>query len=172
MELLSIVLLTCLFLWILLAIFIVWSWLNTPWYPSRLKELEEVWKSGEFELPENAKFIDLGSGDGRIVNWAASKGFDAHGIEMNPYLSLTHRIKRLFNKNKKNISIYNKNFFNHNFSDYDVVYLYVFPKYMNKLKSKLYSELKPGSIIISNVFSFSDVKPDQEIGRFKIYRVN
>jgi hypothetical protein len=42
---------------------------------------------------------------------------------------------------------------------------------MAKLQKKIFEQMKPGSIIISNTFSFKDLKPDQVEGRFKIYKV-
>jgi hypothetical protein len=40
---------------------------------------------------------------------------------------------------------------------------------MNKIKNKLFQELKPGSVIISNTFPFTGITPDLEFDRFKIY---
>ena len=167
----SVVLVTCLFLWVILAIYIAWSWLTTPWYPTRIKELEELFNSKELKLPQGGKFIDIGSGEGRVVNWAASRGFNAEGIEINPYLTLIHKTKRLFNKNKNRIKVTNGNIFKHNYSDYDIVFSYMYIEFMDKLKDKLYKELKPGSYIVANSFGFSGQAPDFTWGKYKIYIV-
>ena len=46
-------------------------------------------------------FVDLGSGDGTAVLAAASLGWRATGIEMNPTLWLLSSIRRLLSNNKK-----------------------------------------------------------------------
>ena len=46
-------------------------------------------------------FVDLGSGDGTAVLAAASLGWRATGIEMNPTLWLISSIRRLLSNNKK-----------------------------------------------------------------------
>eukprot|EP00434_Breviolum_minutum_P001025 symbB.v1.2.000899.t1/scaffold27.1/size414596/7 len=39
------------------------------------------------------RLVDFGSGDGRIVAWAAKKGMHATGYELNPYLVLWSRLR-------------------------------------------------------------------------------
>jgi len=164
---------TCEALLILLSIYMVWSWISkTPFYPSSLKRLNQAYQSGQIKLPENFKFIDIGSGDGRIVLWAAKKGAQrAHGIEFNPFLSLTSKGLLLVNGVRGKTEIFNKNFFNHDYSKYDVVYMYIFPEHMEKLQDKLFKELPKGAMIITNTFKLRDVEPDQKLDRFYVYYV-
>ena len=42
---------------------------------------------------------------------------------------------------------------------------------MDEIKEKILSEVKPGSVIISSVFTFNNLKPDQKIGRYNIYYI-
>ncbi|MCA9381539.1 class I SAM-dependent methyltransferase [Candidatus Dojkabacteria bacterium] len=158
-------------LWIFLAIYIMRGFfVDTPYYPSRLKQIDEAWAA--LELPSDGKnFVDLGSGDGRTVLWASKRGMKATGIELNPYLNLLARLRNVFNPKKDLVSFKNENFLKTDLKDYDIVYLYIYRSFMNKLKDKLFTELKPGSIIVSNVFGFDEIEPDETYKRFKIYRI-
>lgn len=168
-----IVLLLCQLLLILFAGYLIYSWLTkTPFYPSSTKDIERLFES--LNLPFNKKsFIDVGSGDGRFVIWASKKGMKSTGIEFNPFLTLFSRLLILLNRQSKNAVILNQNFKDHNYSNYDYVYLYIFPEHMDELAEKLFSELKPGSVIITNTFNFKNqaYKPDKELERYYIYKI-
>ncbi len=69
------------------------------------------------------------------------------------------------------MSFINNNFIKESYKEYDVVYLYIYRSAMNQLKDKLFKELKPGSIVISNVFGFDDIEPDDTYKRFKIFKI-
>lgn len=160
---------SCQFLLILFGIYLAISWLTkTPFYPSSPKKLGDLLGSGEIKL-NGKNFMDIGSGDGRFVIWAARHGYIAAGIEFNPFLSLLSKFKITLLRINNKAKIYNKNFMNHDFSEYDIIYMYIFSEHMDKLKGKLFNELSPGSVIITNTFKFTDLKPDLEIDRYKIY---
>lgn len=160
----------CSLLWIGLAITIILGWFfETPFYPSRTKDFKKVLDQLNYDL-NGKNFLDLGSGDGRFVVFAARNGAKAEGIEINPYLSLFAKLI-IFLTRTKNAKILNKNFKNHDFSKYDIVYTYIFKEYIDLVKDKMFEQMKPGSIIVSKIFTMSDVEPDQKIGQYKIYKV-
>jgi len=105
---------------------------------------------------------DLGSGDGRIPITAAKRyGVTAIGIDINP-----ERIKEA-NANAQQagvtdrVTFRNDDLFKTDFSEADVVTLYLLPDVNLKLRPKLLKELKPGSRIISHAFDMGDWKPDE-----------
>jgi len=63
----------------------------------------------------------------------------------------------------RNIHFLRHNFYEADFSAFDVVVCYLSPQHMKKLKSKLEKELPDGALIISNSFSIPDWKPLEEI---------
>lgn len=155
----------------LAGIYLIWSWLNqTPFYPSSSIKLKNLISSGTIKLPSDAIFIDIGSGDGRIVSAMSDLTTQSEGIEFNPFLTLLSKVK-LFLKGKRNTKIYNKDFFKHDFSKYNVVYLYIFNHQIDKLQEKLFNEMAKGSLIITNTFKFSNREPSQQIDRIYIYEV-
>jgi predicted RNA methylase len=104
-------------------------------------------------------FYDLGSGDGRLVIAAATKGAKAYGIEIDPsrvwYSRLCIFLFGLSNRAK----IINKNIFDVDLSSADVVTTYLLQETNNKLFAKLDKELKPGTRIVSAAFNFPKLKP-------------
>ena len=151
--------------------YLIWSWINqTPFYPSKTKPLNNLLK--DLNLGKNINFIDIGSGDGRIVIWGAKQGFNADGIEFNPFLTLFSRIMILLNRVSGKAKIYNKDFTKHDFSKYDFAYLYIFPEHMDKVSDNLFKQMKKGSVVVTNTFKFTNRTPDKIDGRYYIYYVN
>lgn len=163
-----IVILICEALLILFFLYSLWSIvIAAPFYPSRLKHLEEAFQTQKISLSGN--FVDIGAGDGRIARWAAKKGFRSYGVEANPFLTLYARTFNIFTKNK--VTHINKNFNDVTFQKYNIVYIYLFPKLMDVLEKKLWEELKPGTIIIANTFSFKNKKPFATYKRILFYKI-
>jgi len=156
---------------VIAGIYMIWSWINqTPFYPSSARRLVNLINSGEIKLPEHPKFVDIGSGDGRIVDAMANLCEISEGVEFNPYLSLWSKLK-LFLKRKQNTKIYNQDFFKHDFSKYNVAYLYIFNEQIHRLQKKLFEEMPKGSILITNTFKIKDVEPDKKLDRIYLYYV-
>jgi hypothetical protein len=106
------------------------------------------------QLKSGMTIYDLGSGDGRLLFAAAEKGVNAIGYEINPFLVLLTNIRKLFSSKRSLIHIYWKNFWNADLKDADVVYVYLLPWRMEKLKHLLSKQLKSGSLVVSNSFIF------------------
>ena len=91
---------------------------------------------------------DLGSGDGRILIWAAEEfGAQGVGIEIDPsrvaYSRILIRLKGLSSK----IRIIRQNLLEADLSGADIVVLFLLPKILGKLKERLLEDLKPGTRI-------------------------
>ncbi|MDD4902606.1 MAG: class I SAM-dependent methyltransferase [Patescibacteria group bacterium] len=101
---------------------------------------------------ENLTAVDLGSGDGRIVITLAQNGFIAHGLEINPFLAWYSKLKIKLAGCGGRAFIKRANYWQEDFSRYDVVVLFGVFYIMEKLEKKLLSELKPGAVVICNHF--------------------
>jgi 2-polyprenyl-3-methyl-5-hydroxy-6-metoxy-1,4-benzoquinol methylase len=120
---------------------------------------------------EGLTAVDVGSGDGRIVIALARNGFSAHGIEINPFLAWYSRLKIKKAGLNGRALIRRKNLWQADFSQYNVVVLFGVFYIMAKLEKKLLSELKPGSIVVCNHFSFPTWKILAQEGDVYIYQI-
>ena len=107
---------------------------------------------------------DLGSGDGRIPIAAAKKfGIRAIGIDIDP-----ERIREA-NANAKKagvtklVTFRQQDLFKADFKDATVVTLYLLPELNEKLRPRLWAELKPGTRIVSHQFDMGSWKPERKI---------
>jgi cyclopropane fatty-acyl-phospholipid synthase-like methyltransferase len=155
----------CLFL--ILIPFPIIGFIGAPYYPSARKRVKKMIDLAK--LKKSDVVVDLGSGDGRIVEEAAKiEGVEAHGVELNPFLALFTRIKF---RGKKNIKIMNKSMWNVDLRGYTRIFLFCLPKEMQKFEKKLKNELKPGTLIISNIFTFTHWKPIKKEDSVYVYKV-
>jgi len=115
------------------------------------------------EVKKDDLLYDLGCGDGRIVVTAAKKyGCKAVGFDIDPA-----RIKDSLENVRKNdvgdlVTIEQKDIFELDLSEVDVVTLYLLPRLNVKLIPQL-EKLKPGSRIVSHNFDMKGVTPDRVV---------
>lgn len=133
---------------------------DAPFVPSSRKKRHIMLEFANIQTNETV--IDAGSGNGSLLIASARRGARAIGIESNPLLVLYSRIRALFCAERKTIAVIRENLFSYSFREADVLFLYLFPKTIEKLKEKLEKELKPGVRIISNTFPIPGWIPKKE----------
>lgn len=99
--------------------------------------------------------FDLGFGSGRALFEAEKIGARAVGLELSP-LAYYFVKTLIFLRKTDRIEIYRENFFETDLSEADVVFCFLTPKAMERLKPKFKRELKKGTKIISYSFSIKD----------------
>jgi hypothetical protein len=103
-------------------------------------------------------FLDLGSGLGGVVRAMAEKKVNAVGVETAPLLwGFSSLLSLLTFKG----NILRQNIWNTQLHEYDVVYAFLSPAIMSKLYSKVTSEMKSGSLFVSNSFEVVGIEPDE-----------
>jgi SAM-dependent methyltransferase len=113
---------------------------------------------------EGEKIYDLGCGDGRIIVTAAKKyGVTGIGVDIDP-----ERIKEANENAEKagvtdKVKFIEKNLFEMDFADADILGMYLLTTVNAKLKPKILAEMKPGSRVVSHAFDMGDWKPDQTV---------
>ena len=96
---------------------------------------------------------DLGSGDGTALLTAAKEhGAKGVGVEIDPLRVWISKLMILFNKQSKKLKIIRKNFFAVDVSDATVIFMYLIPKTLARLKPKLLKECKPGTRVVTFVY--------------------
>lgn len=157
---------------LLIVISLYWTrMIGGPWVPSSMQivhRMMEMAKAG----PEDVVY-DLGCGDGRMVLTAAMRYHTrAVGIEIDPlrYLWCQFLITILFQR--KSIRIIFGNFFTKDLSEADVVMCYLMPDALVKLEKKFKKELRSGTRVVSNRFTFPTLDKVQEDGDAILYVIN
>lgn len=142
---------------IIIPVSFLWSFLlisffgAAPYVPTSQKIIEEILASAK--LKNGQKFFDLGSGDGRVVITAVKKyQVSGTGVEINPYLYWYSKIISWI-KGLKKIRFLRKDLMKVNLSEANIIFLYLLPKFLPKLKEKLALECKKNTLIISHRFA-------------------
>lgn len=132
---------------------------GAPYVPISKELVKKILSLGN--LSEDDIIYDLGSGDGRVlieavISFRVKKGV---GFEISPwpYFKSRFLVRRRGLGDK--IKVFKENFFKTNLNEATVVFLYLYPKLVQKLVPKLSKELKSGSKIIC--VSFGIDNPDK-----------
>ena len=117
----------------------MWSTSRGFWSASIADEVYETFK--KIKLNKFKRFLDLGSGDGKVTLIASLFCKNAEGIEIDKFLhnKAVETQKRL---DLNNATFHNKDFFEHNLSDYDVLFISPDVPFERGLEKKLLNEMK------------------------------
>lgn len=161
-------------IFVLLAIiyylwYVTFSPQSGPVYvPSKEKDTQKMIEMAN--IKEGDVVLDLGSGDGRILIEAAKKGAKAIGYEIDPILVLESKQKVKKAGVEKKVEIRLKNMWQANFNQADVIFVYLFPKYLKKLKNLFEKNLDHTVTVISNDYQIPGKKPDKKEGSIYLYK--
>ena len=126
------------------------SIMGAPYVPTSKKQIDTILERAK--LKAGQRFIELGSGDGRIVRRAVQKySVYGVGVDINVLLVLLSRIYAK-KQHLSNISFRKDNIFSTSLSEADVVYLFLMPDTIKKILQKFEKELKPSTLLISHGF--------------------
>lgn len=115
-------------------------------------------------------WIDLGSGDGRILIEACGRyGLRGLGIERIGSLRWLSKLIIWRSGLRDRIRIQGGDFFDHDLSEAAVVSLYLLPETHARLRDKLLHELRPGAQIITHRFPIQGLPPESEDMSFGLY---
>ena len=115
------------------------------------------------KVGEGDRLIDLGSGDGRIVLAAAQRGAIGVGIEIDASLVQRSRESARRLKLEDRATFVTQDLFDTDFSNADVVTLYLLPDVNKRLAPKFLSTLKAGTRIVSHDYDLGDWPHDAMI---------
>lgn len=139
---------------------------GAPYVPTRYNDMKAIFDKIK-PTSKDSVFVDLGSGDGKLVLYAASQGYTAVGYEINPILWLVSTLRL---RNYPNASIRYADMWSADVSKADLVFCFLASKYMQKLETKLSKEMKKGSILASYVFELPSKKLSSKHSNTYFYR--
>lgn len=169
MELLTslVILTTLVLLFFLLSM--VWP-PDSPWSPWWRTDSRRARLIGKLAKINDKDIVyDVGSGDGALLITAAKEfGARAVGIEIDPLRVMISKLAILFAGQGRKVKIIRKNFFDADISDATIVFMYLIPKTLARLKPKLLKELKPGTRVVTFVYKIDLPIAEQDL-RNEIY---
>tara|TARA_Y100000310_G_scaffold255151_1_gene262416 strand:+ start:1011 stop:1559 length:549 start_codon:yes stop_codon:yes gene_type:complete len=118
-------------------------------------EVFEVFK--KINLGKFDSFIDLGSGDGKVAIIASIFVKKAYGVEFDKDL-IGHSNKLKEELGIGNVEFINDDFYNLDFSKFDIIYNYPDEPMERKLEKKLIKEMKGKIIVYGNHFHPKNLK--------------
>jgi SAM-dependent methyltransferase len=135
---------------------------QVPLYLSSRKAVDAVGRV----LPDKPgmRFLDAGCGTGGLLLELARRHPEDRftGVEIAPLPLLVARARRLLAK-RLNVEINARSMWNKDLGQYDVVYAYLSPVPMERFWLKAKSEMRPGSLFISNSFEVPGVPAHETV---------
>jgi predicted RNA methylase len=115
------------------------AFIGAPYVPSLNSDIKHIFDDNLYAISSKDVFIDLGSGDGKILKLALKKGAKSViGYEINPILYL---ISKLRLNSKKNSKMLLEDYWLCKFNkDTTVVYTFMVTRDMKRLSAKIQEE--------------------------------
>ena len=133
---------------------------DVPYVPTPDEIVQTMLKLAD--VKKSDLVYDLGCGDGRIVITAA-KVYGAHGVgvDISPDRIRDARLNAKQAGVEDLVKFVEGDLFSADIKDASVVTLYLLPSINLKLRPKLWSDLKPGTRVVSHAFDMGDWKPEK-----------
>lgn len=138
-----------------IATFGLAAFVGAPYLPIMKQDYEPLLDLAGVKAGQT--LIDLGSGDGRLMRAAASRGARVIGYEINPLLYLISLA--VCWPYRKQVSVRLGDYWHATLPESDVIYVFLLNRLMGRLDSKLRHELVRDTKVVSFVFEFPGRKP-------------
>src|SRR3989344_3539859 len=148
---------------------------DSPWAPwwrttkTTARHMCSLAKIGKKDI-----IYDLGSGDGiELITAAKEFGAKGVGIEIDPLRVFVSKKLVRFAGVGERVEIIKSNFFAVDISKTTVVFVYLVPKALMRLKKKMLSELKPGTRVVSYRYTinFLPLTVSDKKNRIHVYKI-
>ncbi len=159
------------FAWVVVVVLVI-IWLGVvvigpPYVPTLKSDLEQLF--AELQLGPKHRFVDLGSGDGRVLVMAKKRGVKTSGVEINPFLVGIANFRLHGSKNSVTLG----DMWQYRLPD-DTTHVFVFPAemFMHKLEKYLVAQRShTGALqVMLYGFKFAGRKPEKTVGAFNLYK--
>lgn len=156
MELVTWLLLLCIII-VVFGTMAYASFRAAPWLPLRKKDHKRVL---DHLNKTEGLFVDLGAGDARmLVDVCRHTKLHCIGYEISVLPYLAGKLRLFLQNTSSQAEMKFKDFFREDLSHVDIVYCFLTPPAMKKLKKKFEQELRPGTRVISYSFEISGWTP-------------
>lgn len=140
---------------------------EVPYVPALGKWIKKA--MAMLNVQESDRVVDIGSGDGVVINRMALmfRSADFTGIEFRKHLVKWSNMHRLFFWNR-NARFIHADVFTQDLSEYNKVYLYMTRSFLEGLMPKLEEELPRGAVVVSLAFGFGDKFERKYHGKYEV----
>jgi hypothetical protein len=161
-----------LFIVVYLFYLLSWFWPPdspwAPWWKTDAKVARAIQKLAK--ITKNDLVYELGSGDSEnLITLAKEFGIPSVGIEVDPLRVVQSKIMVWKKRVSDKVRIEKKDFFKIDISPATVVYVYLVPRALEKLRTKFEKELKPGTKVISYRYPILYLEKTGENKEHKLY---
>ena len=117
------------------------------------------------DLKDNDVLADLGCGNAQVLLAAHRRRPQATclGFEIGLWPLVEARIRWIMALRPRNVIVSRQDFFQADISKANKVFLYLFPKTLDRLLPKLESELPAGAVLVSVDYQFADKRPERVV---------
>lgn len=143
----------------------------SPWWRTNKKVARAMCRLAK--VSKKDVVYDLGCGDGTALSVAAGE-FKAKGvgIEIDPLRYLFSKVRLRINGLNKDVKIIKKNFNDVNISNATIIFIYLVPTALEKLRKKFLKELKPGTLLVSFRYKINlPLVSQDETNKIYLYRI-
>jgi SAM-dependent methyltransferase len=111
-----------------------------------------------------ARFVDLGSGDGRVVRAAAARGADAWGVEASWLLVAVSRL--LARRHRSSARFVRGNLYKADVSEAEVVFVYAtYARLADRFVYEVWPRMAPGALLVSADFAVAGLAGTEPVDR-------
>ena len=133
------------------------SFKGSPYVPTKRKILRNILKQAG--LKKGMTFIDIGCGDGRIIEEAVSTfGAIGTGIDINPLLIWRARFRALLRPKSNLVGYFVANILDYDFTGFDLIYVFLMPELIDKISGKLEQAVLNKATVISHGFKVNKLE--------------
>ncbi|KAJ8712980.1 hypothetical protein PYW08_008284 [Mythimna loreyi] len=132
-----------------------------PYVPATTEQLLGVSKA---LAGRSGKLLDVGSGDGRIVFTAAKLGFQADGVELNPWLVYYSRIAALLKPEYRGSKFFLRDLWKFDLKPYNNIVVFGVEQMMQEFEKKLLTEANKETVVVTCQFPLPNMTPVETIG--------
>lgn len=132
-----------------------------PFVPATTDQLLGVSKA---LAGRSGKLLDVGSGDGRIVFTAAKLGFQADGVELNPWLVYYSRIAALLKPEYRSCKFFRCDLWKFDLKPYNNIVIFGVEQMMKDFENKLLTETRKDTVVVACRFPLPNMTPVETIG--------
>lgn len=150
----------------IIFLFAIVVFFGAPYLPTLNKQADTFYEI--LNLKPNQTIIDLGCGGGKLLRLAAKNNLNAIGYELNPILFLIAWLTT--RRRSVKIKVIFGNYWNIDLPKADAIFVFLLPRYMNKLDKKIEEYSFKPVILASFAFTIPGKKIIKEKDNIFIYK--